>query len=180
MTSDELARFHAGDPSFFRRLVDDLSPRLLAVTCSFAADHAEAEDLLQKVWLRAYDRRSTFRGGGSLVGWMLVLCRHVCLDEARRAGVRHAASTVPWVEGEHRSHQDSPGSAMERAARGRAVRTAILELPDRQRETVVLRMLEGRTIRETADILGCAEGTVKAALHHALTKLRPLLLEWKP
>ena len=53
-----------------------------------------------------------------------------------------------------------------------------MELPERERDIVVLRMLYQRSIRETAEALGCAEGTVKAALHHALKKLQNSMEVW--
>jgi RNA polymerase sigma factor (sigma-70 family) len=53
-----------------------------------------------------------------------------------------------------------------------------MELPDRERDVVILRMLEGRSTREAAEALGCAEGTVKATLSHALKKLHSSMEIW--
>ena len=58
-----------------------------------------------------------------------------------------------------------------------AVRDAVLALPVRQRDVVLLRLVEGMSTAETARLLECAEGTVKATLHQATRKLRDLLKE---
>ncbi len=60
------------------------------------------------------------------------------------------------------------------------VRTALMDLSERERDVVVLRMLEQRSTHETADALRCAEGTVKATLHHALKKLQHSMEVWVP
>lgn len=70
LSRGELQRFHAGDEQLFRRLVDELSPRLLAVTRSFSRDLDEAHDLLQETWQRAYTKRGSFRGEGSILAWL--------------------------------------------------------------------------------------------------------------
>ena len=55
-----------------------------------------------------------------------------------------------------------------------------MDLSESERDVVVLRMLEQRSTRETADALRCAEGTVKATLHHALKKLQHSMEVWVP
>ncbi|MFQ5890586.1 MAG: RNA polymerase sigma factor, partial [Gemmatimonadota bacterium] len=75
----ELAGFHSGDGELFRRLVEQHSPRLLAIARSFAADVEEAHDLVQETWRRAFEKRRTYRGSGTLSGWLYAVCRSVCL-----------------------------------------------------------------------------------------------------
>ena len=61
-----------------------------------------------------------------------------------------------------------------------AIEATLLELPERERDVVILRMLQEKSTREAARALGCAEGTVKATLHHALAKLRVSMEVWAP
>lgn len=172
----ELRRFHAGDETLFRRLVDELSPRLLSVTRGFSRDLDEAHDLLQETWQRAYAKRKSYRGEGSIFAWLYSVCRNVCLAETGKRSVRDGLSDdLDRLEVPGSSH---PGEAAERAQLNRFVHRAVSELPKRERAVVILRLLEGYTTRETADALGCAEGTVKAALHHALKKLETLMEVW--
>lgn len=182
----ELAAFRAGDPETFAVLVDALSPRLLAVARRYAADGDEALDLVQQVWLRAFERRDAFTGRGPLVGWLLAIVRNVGLDAVRgRRAREERVIAVPAAGAQDAagrggpSHTRPPDQALERVELGRALTDALLELPERQRDVVVLRLVEGRSVRETAAAMGCAEGTVKASLHHALARLTPLLEEWR-
>ncbi len=83
-----------GSEHIFRRLVDAYSPRLLAVIRPFAADTDDAHDLLQETWRRAYVKRRTFSGTGSLLGWLYAVCRSVCLSDVRVRSARAAGGAM--------------------------------------------------------------------------------------
>ena len=176
LTSDELARFHDGDEALFRQIVDQYSPRLLAFVLPFARDGDEAQDVLQDAWHRAYHKRRTFTGSGTLLGWLFAICRNVSLGVARTRTSRDAVILDPIDHSG--TPPPAPDVATEQAELRRSVYHALMELPDRERDAVILRMLDGRSTRESATVLGCAEGTVKAALHHALKKLQSSMEVW--
>jgi DNA-directed RNA polymerase specialized sigma24 family protein len=75
----DLDRFHAGDDALFAQLVHTHSPGLLPHLRRYAATDADTQDLLQDVWLRAYPKRRTFAGRGSVFGWLLAVSRTVGL-----------------------------------------------------------------------------------------------------
>jgi RNA polymerase sigma-70 factor (ECF subfamily) len=182
VTSTDLDGFRRGDPEDFRRLVEELSPRLLSMLRSYAADSDEALDLLQQTWLRTFRQRRSFAGRGSLAGWIMAIARNTALDAVRArqhrpadAGARGAAEPWEAVSPESRSTERE----LERVELGRALDEALLQLPERQRDVVVFRLVEGRSVWDTARLMGCAEGTVKATLHHALTSLKRTLMEWR-
>ncbi len=166
-SEDELRRFRAGDEALYRRLVAGHSPRLLALARSFARDMDEAHDLLQETWQRIYRKRDRFDGSGTWMGWFYAVCRNVCLARSRHR--RPEERLDEQTAGPARAN---PATDAERLELRRSIYTAVMELPPRERDVVVLRLVEGRSTRETASELGCAEGTVKAALHHALRKLQ--------
>lgn len=166
----DLDGFHAGDVVLFSQLVRIYSPRLLPVLHRYAPTSHDAHDLLQEVWLRAFQKRRTFSGRGSLFGWLLTLCRTVGLAAvAKRA--REAVIAADLTEA------DAPTVANEYNDERELLRAAIMALPDRQREVVLLRVVEAKSTTETAVILQCAEGTVKATLHQAIRKLHDMLKE---
>ena len=136
----------------------------------------EAHDLVQDTWRRAYQTRASFTGAGTLIGWLLAVSRSVCRSALEK---RRSREGLP-VEGGVLMGRPSPtpDQATEQAEIRRSVAAALMELPPRQRDVVILRMLEQRSTREAAQILKCAEGTVKAALHHALKKLESHLEVW--
>jgi len=82
------------------------------------------------------------------------------------------AAGVPTTEG---WSAKNPEERFEVEATRLRVRSAVADLPPRQREVVTLRMLEGMSTKATAELLDCAEGTVKASLSHALANLRERL-----
>lgn len=172
----DVAGFRSGNAAVFRNAVEQYSPRLLSIVRSFAVDNDDAHDLLQEVWQRAYDKRRTFAGAGSLLGWLLAIARTVGLAAQRRRTSRDRFHPDPsYHTGEPPL---DPSQRVERQELARSIRRALLELPDRERDVVVLRMIEQRSTRETAALLGCAEGTVKASLHSALKKLRAPMEVW--
>ncbi len=172
----DVAQFHNGSHAVFRTAVEQYSPRLLPMVRSFAVDDDDAHDLLQDVWRRAYHKRHTFAGTGSLLGWLLAIARTVGLAALRRRASRDRFQPDPtYHTGEP---PPDPSHVLEQQELARSIRRALLELPDRERDVVVLRLLEQRTTRETAALLGCAEGTVKASLHSALKKLRAPMEVW--
>jgi RNA polymerase sigma-70 factor (ECF subfamily) len=176
LTAAELARFHAGDELLFRRVVETWSPRLLAAVRPFATDLDEAHDLLQEAWQRAYEKRSAYTGTGTLIGWLYAVCRNVCLSAVEKR--RSREQLMPNAHDLALSPPPHPDDIAEDAELGQSINRAIMELPERERDVVVLRLVEQRSTRETAEMLGCAEGTVKAALHHAVKKLQTSMEVW--
>jgi RNA polymerase sigma-70 factor (ECF subfamily) len=166
---DEVARFRAGDVAAFEGMVARYAPYLAAVARPFAADAAELQDHLQQAWTRIYERRLDFDGRGSLLGWAMAVCRRECLGRLRREKVRYAAEaaySAGLEVGEEAAEE--PLSAAEQ----QSIHAAVAALPPRQRDAVLLRILEGRSTVETAEIMGCAQGTVKALLHQGVQNLR--------
>ena len=88
MTPSELQSFRDGDPDLFRRLVESLSSRLLGVASAYVDDVDVAHDVVQETWIRAYERRRQFQGRGSLVGWLITICRSVAIGGVRKAAAR--------------------------------------------------------------------------------------------
>ena len=151
--------------------IDQYGPRLLPVARAFAAGPDEAGDILQEVWIIAA-RRSHLRPAGIPIRpWLYKVALNVGRSLARRRtrrerliGMWQSSRDVPNARGELLSVNNE-------LARIRLWR-AVAELPELQRSVVVLRIVEDKSIRETAKALDCAEGTVQASLHRATARLR--------
>lgn len=168
LAGPDLDRFRAGEEAVFRRLVEELSPRLLALVRPFAADEDDAHDLVQDTWQRVFAKRNAYSGTGTVAGWIVTVCRSVCLNAAKK---RTASGSRPAFQ----SIGDEPvwpDEAAEGNETRRCLHLALMDLPPRERDVVWLRFLRQLSTRETAVRLGVAEGTVKATLHHALKKLQ--------
>lgn len=172
VTSRELLAFRRGDEVYFRKLIDAYSPRLLACARSFLPDLDEARDIVQDVWVRAYERRRSYSGSGSLLAWLLTICRNASVSAIRSGALRERAKgTLGAERAVFPEAADDPSTNVRRAEVRELVYGAVADLPERQRSVVTLRILEGRTTAQTAEALGIATGTVKATLHQALRNL---------
>lgn len=170
---ETLEAFHAGSVGLFRLLVERHSPMLLSVAVAHTGDEDEAHDAVQATWVLAFRRRRQLESLPALPGWLVTICRNVIRSEGRKTAARERKLMAVA-----RLDPDTTESADARVSRNevrRVVSEAVAELPPRQQEVVVLRILEGHTTRECARRLDIAEGTVKAALHHALANLHPKL-----
>jgi RNA polymerase sigma-70 factor (ECF subfamily) len=125
-------------------------------------DSGRAEDLTQEAFARAFRRWSTVSKLERPVAWVYV----VALNAERKRWRRERQVTEPGPN--HDSVPDVAGGVLSTIV----VRDAIERLPARQRAAVVLRYLGDLTVADIANVMGCAEGTVKATLHHALRNLR--------
>jgi RNA polymerase sigma-70 factor (ECF subfamily) len=161
--------FVAGDERAIRGAIEHYSPYLVPLVRGFARDWDDADDLLQATWIRAYEKRATY-GTGSFLGWLYTVCRSVCITRYRTA--RHRRTLLEHMTGEPAQlvvlepHEDVDD-----------IVAAINALPDRQRDAITHRLIEGRSTRETAQLMDCAEGTVKALLHQAVQRVRTLIKE---
>jgi RNA polymerase sigma-70 factor (ECF subfamily) len=176
MTDEELTRFHAGDDALFRRLVRELSPRLLGAALHLTHDRAAAHDLVHETWVHAFQSRHTFAQRGSLLGWLLAVMR-TCHRSTVRADVRRDARAAVYAGNSTDTSSATPAPADtidERSIHAQFL-DALAELSPRQRDVVVCRILEDRSVAETAARLGMAEGTVKATLAQAIRRLRDRL-----
>ena len=163
-------RAQAGDAVAFRELYRAHAGRVFAVCLRMAGDRAEAEELTQDVFVRAWERLRQFRGDSAFGTWLHRLAVNVVLM-ARRARGRREQRVVPVPE----------PAAVERPAAGPGpglsidLERALAKLPDGARDVFVLHDVEGYRHAEIAAMLGIAEGTSKAQLFRARRLLREAL-----
>jgi RNA polymerase sigma-70 factor (sigma-E family) len=158
----------------FTDFVRDRRVHLLQSACLLTAgDTHRAEDLVQTALARLYVAWPRARGAGNPVGyvWRIIVNSH--LDEVRRARWRRERVVAEPPEGPRPLLVDPwPG-----VVDGDAVRSALGTLPPRMRAVVVLRHWCDLSVEETADLLGCSEGTVKSQNAKATARLRELFAE---
>lgn len=162
-------RAQEGDASAFGDLYRTHAGRIHALCLRLEGDQARAEELTQDVFVRAWERLSTFRGESAFGTWLHRLAVNVVLADRRSL----------WRRGRRLLFTDDP-AAFERP--GEAVgttssdlETAIARLPPGARKVFVLHDVEGYTHEEIARLSGIAEGTSKAQLFRARRLLREVL-----
>jgi len=136
-----------------------LLPRLRRFAAGLSRDRVEADDLCQSTIERALNNRDKWQAGTRLDSWMYRMMRNIWIDEVR-ARTRRGQTFVGEEPG---LAVGVSGGQEERAALG-DVERALGQLPDEQREAVVLVMVEGWSYKEAAEIVGCPVGTLNSRL----------------
>ena len=156
----------SGAEPAFRELFRRHTPHLLQfVTRVLGSSRADAEDVVQDTWLRAYPALVTFRSESSFSTWLCSVGLRAALDYMRR-GRRHIADTL--FDDDVQSARPSNDDRLD-------IETAISQLAPGYRMVLVLHDVEGFTHEEIALQLGIAPGTSKAQLFKARRVMRALL-----
>jgi RNA polymerase sigma-70 factor, ECF subfamily len=175
--ADDLAlveRCRKGDLDAFEAIYRTHSGRLYSVACRMLGNPADAEDLLQDIFLVAYRKLESFRGESALGTWLYRLATNLCLDHLRSRAARSGQVTDALDEEPALADTGSRKLA-ERTVAKMDLERAMAQLPEGCRTAFVLHDVEGLEHREVAEMLGIAEGTSKSQVHKARLRLRAML-----
>ncbi|MBT9383445.1 RNA polymerase sigma factor [Pseudooceanicola sp. CBS1P-1] len=155
-----LVLYANGDAEAARQLTTRLAPRVLAQAARILGDRAEAEDVTQEAMLRLWRIAPDWRQGEARVTtWLYRVTANLCTDRLRRRrGGTRDVNDMPEIA------DDAPSAdqRMQQDARMDALQGALNELPDRQRQAVVLRHIEGLGNPEIAEILEISTEAVES------------------
>lgn len=172
--ADLLRQVGEGDRDAFGELYDRFSGALLALALTVLADRAEAEDVLQEVFLIVWGRAKLYDPAlGKAVSWLMTVTRNKCLDRLRSAKRKRDAMESARDELAARSREETPAADANetRDLLGRA----LFQLPEKQRQAIELAFLKGYTQMEVAELLGEPIGTIKARIRRGMLQMRGLL-----
>ncbi|GAB3015642.1 RNA polymerase sigma factor SigM [Nocardioides flavus (ex Wang et al. 2016)] len=180
-SDSELLRAHVdGDVDAFGELFARHRDRLWAVALRTMGNPDDAADGLQDGMVAAFRRAGSFRGEAAVTTWLHRVVVNACLDRLRAAKIRRFDALPDDVDDRGTvvataTRDDQPDEAAEVAERRRRVLAALATLPPEQRAALVLVDMEGYPVAEVAEMLGCAEGTVKSRCSRGRTRLAGLL-----
>lgn len=169
-------RCRRGDLGAFEELYRLHAGRLYSVALRLVGNAADAEDLLQEIFLAAHRKLDTFRGESALGTWLYRLATNLCLDHLRSRSGR-SRQVTDALDDEAGLMDTSSMSLAEQTVTRMDLERALARLPEGCRAAFVLHDIEGLEHREVAEVLGVAEGTSKSQVHKARLKLRALLAE---
>lgn len=178
--SDEevVRRVLEGDTSLFEILMRRHNQRLFRVARGILLDDAEAEDVMQEAYVRAFRELVGFRGEARFATWLTRIACHEALARARKR--RRLVSLVSTTGGEPPDppdHASGPEQELENRELHTVLREAVEALPDPLRSVFCLREIEGLSSEQTADALGLTAENVRVRLHRAKLGLRQKLDE---
>ena len=169
----ELARAATGgDEKAWRLIYDQTNRQLFNFLCYQTGDRDVARDLMQETYVTALHRLDTYRGQGTLLGWLRAVGLRKCLDWRRRVSlnIRKLATLA-------REYTPLASSGAEETfpGLGDGLQAALDRLSPRQRAALLLRELEDQPFSEIAGALGCGEPTARVHHYRACRNMRTLL-----
>lgn len=159
----------AGDVPTFKQAMLAALPSLRAFAMSLSGRHDRADDLVQETVMKAWAKQADFTLGTNMQAWLVTILRNHYYSLMRKRG---------------REIQDSDGLYTEKLSVAPAhdgvmdladFRRALADLPDEQREALLLVGASGFSYEEAASICGCAVGTIKSRVSRARTRLHVVL-----
>lgn len=168
---------HSDDPQAFRALMEQYGAVVKSVAYPFAADPDDLKDLCQDIWLKVYQKRSSYTGTGPLVAWLATVARNTCISRQRRrsARVRAHAGLAREQAAEGTTLELAEPSELAEDDRYGRVMHALAGLGERQRMAVLLRLYHGYDSHYVSSVMDCAPATVRSLLRHGLASLRRAL-----
>lgn len=175
-----VARTLAGDRNAFRALVERHYNAVYRLCRSILRHSQDAEDATQEVFVRAYEALGQFAGRGAFSAWLRRLTVNHCLNRTQKASAQAAsraysidllAETLPA------SAESDPAAHFLRAEEKARIRLELEFLPPAQRAALGLRLLEGLSYEEIADLMGVPVNSVRSWLHRGRARLREALEE---
>lgn len=179
-------RAQAGDRSAFDLLVAKYQRRLMRLVSRLIHDQAEAEDVVQETFIKAYRALRHFRGEAAFYTWLYRIgintAKNMLASQGRRAAQVGAAQLdkgAPLEDSERLRDIETPEAMFASKQIAITVHSAMDGLPMELRTAIVLRELEGLSYEEISEVMACPIGTVRSRIFRAreaiAEKLRPLL-----
>lgn len=187
MTVDEeqalIRRVQSGDTSAFEPLLTTYEKGVYNLCLRMVRNPADAEDLAQETFLKAYRGIAGYRGESKFSVWLYRIASNLCLDFLRQQKRRPTAPlTVEDEDGDLRETEVADGRLqperlLEQKLTGDSLRRGLDALPPEFRQVLLLRELQGLSYEEIGGILGLESGTVKSRIFRARKKLCAWLLQ---
>ena len=168
-----LEAFRQGDANAFEALVRRYQRPVLAIAKRFARDTDDAEDLAQRAFINASERAGGWRGG-SFKSWLFRIVVNLAKNHVRDTARFDRSDDAQ--EQEAAPTESTAEARIEAMQQQKALREAVAELPKRQREVLLLRIDGDLPFAEIAQMLGITETNAKVNFHHAVQKLKGMLV----
>jgi RNA polymerase sigma-70 factor (ECF subfamily) len=168
---DVVEAFRLGDRTAFETLVRRHQKGVWRVVRRYIKRDADAADVTQQVFVRAFKALGAFRGAASVRSWLYRIAINCSLTWIRD----HRRETPTEIDEESLTEQPSAPGRIATNQEGIALRAAIEQLPPKQKMVLELRVFDDLSFKEVAELADCSENTAKVSFHYAVKKLREIL-----
>lgn len=182
--ADEVLMEHVvrGNEAAFATLVDRYKGRMINLVCRFINDRDRAQEIAQEVFLRVFIHRERYRPSGKFSTWIYTIAVNLTKNEIRRrVRARGVVSLDSLLEatGDSSRFVADPGPRPDRRLMQREIQErvgrALAELPEKYREVILLRDVQGLAYEEIEQVLGIPGGTVRSRINRARASLQERL-----
>ncbi len=166
-----------GEVDCFEELIIRYQPRVFGMARKYFRNESDVEDVVQTIFTKTFQKLGSYRGTAPFEHWFMRLSINTCYDALRRKRNR-PEHTISDTLFDDESWQDRLGKIPEASDRGEQeqarelVHTVLDQVSDRARIVLTLQELEGRTIKEIAEITGWSESLVKVQAFRARKEMR--------
>jgi RNA polymerase sigma-70 factor (ECF subfamily) len=179
-------RVQRGDKKAFELLVSKYQRKLMRLVSRLVHDHAEAEDVVQEAFIKAYRALANFRGEAAFYTWLYRIgintAKNYLVSQGRRAPTSTGADieeAETFFDADGLRDINTPESLLASKQIAETVNAAMMSLPEELRNAISLREIEGLSYEEIAEVMACPIGTVRSRIFRAreaiAEKLRPML-----
>jgi RNA polymerase sigma-70 factor (ECF subfamily) len=179
-------RVQRGDKKAFELLVSKYQRKLMRLVLRLVRDQAEAEDVVQESFIKAYRALANFRGDSAFYTWLYRIgintAKNYLVSQGRRAPTSTDADieeAETFIDADGLRDINTPESLLASKQIAETVNAAMMSLPEELRNAITLREIEGLSYDEIAEVMLCPIGTVRSRIFRAreaiAEKLRPLL-----
>jgi len=168
-----MARAQRGDRAAYTALLHDIVPYLRQVAAAHHRAHSDIEDAVQDILLTLHAIRHTYDPARPFKPWLVAIAKRRIADRLRSQFRRHSRET--FLTDEHETFAAPETNLIEQESEAKRLRDAVAQLPEGQRQAVVMLKLEEKSLAETAAATGLSVAALKVSSHRALKNLRKLL-----
>jgi RNA polymerase sigma-70 factor (ECF subfamily) len=169
---DLMRRIAAGDRRAFETVISFYMTDIYRFALSISGDAAKAEDIAQETCIRLWTRADSWAAAGRVKHWLFTIAHRLCIDELRG---RKSHQPLESVEFTLRDPANDPHQALVEKQRAKAVREALMALPERQRTAVMLVHYAGFSNPEAASVMELSVDAVESLLARGRQGLRDRL-----
>lgn len=180
MRDEEIIRLiQKGDSQLYGTLIDRYSSKVYSTAYSYTHNHEEARDLVQEIFIKAFNSLTTFKLEAKFSTWLYRIAVNSCIDWSRKKKNKTNILTLNFEEGNILDtipdEGDNPEEALLREENKEAVRAAVDNLPEIYKTALILYYFEELQVQEISSILDCPKKTVETRLYRARSMLKELL-----
>lgn len=174
--SELMLRASGGETDAYRELFDRNYARAVNVAYRYLGDKDLAEDVAMDAFAKVYESRRKFRGDAKFTTYLHRILVNLSINASRRAS-RTSPQDIDELDLASPAETD-PAEAAQRAEVARAVKKAVLALPDRQRVALILTRYESMSYQNAAESMGVSIKALESLLHRAKHGIRQALREY--